>query len=72
MSGYDEPGLWSSMNLDPRLRLKCCGANRKERCTWAPCPANVDAWSGPELVALAAEDEHRVDDCIAFFVTPPS
>lgn len=56
---------------DPRLWLKCCGANRKDLCTWAPCPANVDAWTGVELAALAAEDEHRVDDAIAIFVEAP-
>lgn len=55
---------------DRRLYLVCCGADSKAACTWAPCPANVDSYSGPELRALAGDDEHRVDEAIAIFVTP--
>jgi hypothetical protein len=54
-----------------RLYLKCCDASSKDECSWPPCPANVDCYSGSELVALAAEDEHRVDDAIAIFTGTP-
>jgi hypothetical protein len=53
---------------DARLHLKCCEADSKADCTWPPCPANVDVWTGLELLALAAQDEHRVDDAIAIFM----
>lgn len=49
---------------DRRLYLKCCGAQRKEECAWAPCPANIDQWSPEELRQLISEDAHRVDDAV--------
>jgi len=49
------------------LRWSCCRANNKADCTWAPCPANVDAWTPEELRALVAEDAARVDRAVAIF-----